>query len=121
MSDIEDAMRQELGAHLVQAYGDLATVALNLPIPVALPSGIVSNVEAVPAVRRLLEITRDQPMPEEPQATLFAACAFWLGAEELFRLLCAEFIEARAHACAANLITADGALEDLANFLHGLK
>ncbi|MFE5771429.1 hypothetical protein ACFQ7O_24050 [Streptomyces sp. NPDC056485] len=122
MSDIADEMRNQLGAHLTRAYGALVTVSLNLPVPVTLPDGVVTNMEAVPAVRRLLEIVEDQPMPEEAQANLFAACAFWLGAEDLFRLLCTEeFNGARAHSCAANLIMTEETLEDVTNFLLGLE
>lgn len=120
MSDTADEMRNQLAAHLARAYAALATICLNLPIPVTLPGGIVTVQDAVPAVRRLLEITEDQPMPEEAQANLFAACAFWLGAEDIFRLLVVdEFNGARAHSCAANLIMCEETMHDVTVFLLG--
>lgn len=120
MSDNADEMRGQLAAHLAKTYAALATICLNLPIPVTLPGGVVAVQEAVPAVRRLLEITEDQPMPEEAQANLFAACAFWLGGEDLFRLLVIEeFNGARAHSCAANLIMCEETMRDVTLFLLG--
>ena len=120
MSDTADEMRGDLAAHLAKTYGALATTCLNLPIPVTLPGGVVEAGDAVAGVRRLMEITEDQPMPEQAQADLFSACAFWLGAEDLFRLLCTEeFNVPRAYSCAANLIMCENSLEDVVNFLLG--
>ncbi|MFD8687834.1 hypothetical protein [Streptomyces sp. NPDC059651] len=118
MSDFEDGAMGKMAAHLSTSYTVLATVCLNLPIPVTLPTGAVSNVEVVPAVRRLMDITEDQPMPEIQQATLFAVCAFWLGGMDIYSLLVREeFNLARAHSVAANLLMAEDHLMDLTVWL----
>ncbi|TXL91598.1 hypothetical protein [Streptomyces sp. IB2014 016-6] len=113
MADSEDQAMKTLARHLSQAYTVLATLCLNLPVPVTLPTGAVSNLEVVQAVRRMMEITEDQPMPEEQQASLFAACSFWLGALDLYGVLTREFHTARAHSAAANLIMCDDTMHDL--------
>lgn len=118
MSDFEDETTGKLAAHLSTSYTVLATVCLNLPIPVTLPTGAVSNVEVVPAVRRIMEIVEDQPMPQQQQATLFAVCAFWLGALDIYSLLIRdEFATARANSVAANLLMAEDHMMDLTVWL----
>ncbi|MFD7016104.1 hypothetical protein [Streptomyces sp. NPDC059928] len=119
MSDNQDEVMETLAAHLSRAYSALATICLNLPIPVTLPAtGAVSNLEAVPAVRRVMDIAEDQPMPEQQQATLFAICAFWLAGLDLYGLLAInEFHIARANSAAANLLMADDHMLDLGVWL----
>lgn len=121
MSDFEEFVMTKLAAHLSRTYSGLATLCLNLPVPVSLPTGAISNVEAIPAVRRAMEIAEEQPMPEDNQAELHAACAFWLGAMDLFGLLAGhEFHETRAVSAAACLIQAESILLDLAEWLGSL-
>ncbi|WP_267244367.1 hypothetical protein [Streptomyces sp. PR69] len=118
MSDFEDQAMKRLSAHLSSTYAALAALCLNLPVPITLPTGAVSNIEATPAVRRIMEIVEDQPMPEAQQASLFAACAFWLGALDLYGLLAqGEFSDARAHSAAANLLMASDTMSDVAEWL----
>lgn len=120
MSDTADEMRGDLAATLAKTYKGLATTCLNLPVPVALPSGFVDADDAVAGVRRLMDISEEEPMPEDIRAALFSACAFWLGADDLFRLLhTKEFNTARAYSCAANLIMCENSLEDVVAFLLG--
>ncbi len=119
MSDFEERAMRKIAAHMSVTYSNLVTVCLNLPLPVTLPTGEVSNLETVPAVRRLMTLTLDQPMPEEMKAHLFAVAAFWLGAMDCYGLLFREEVweVSRAHSAAANLLMADGHLEDLAAWL----
>ncbi|MGW7198473.1 hypothetical protein [Streptomyces chryseus] len=108
MSDFEEQAMNKLATDIGQLYSGLVTVCLNLPVMVTLPTGEVSNVDMVPAVRRVMDLIEDQPMPEDQQATLFACCAFWLGALDLFGLLVVEgFDKARAHSAAANVVMAE--------------
>ncbi|MER7807904.1 hypothetical protein [Streptomyces sp900116325] len=118
MSDFEDQAMRKMAAHLSESYSSLATICLNLPVPVTLPTGTVSNLEVVPAIRRVMDIVEDQPMPELQQATLLAICAFWLGAMDIYSLLVREeFHTARAHSAAANILMAEDHLQDLAVWL----
>lgn len=118
MSDFEDLAMRKIAQHLSVTYSGLVTICAALPIPVALPTVAVSNLEAVPAVRRLMDITEDQPLPEQQQATLFAIAAFWLGAMDSYSLLHREeFHSARAHSAAAALLMADDHLMDLTVWL----
>ncbi|MFF1416553.1 hypothetical protein [Streptomyces sp. NPDC058280] len=121
MADFEDHVMQTLANHLSRTYAALATLCLNLPIEITLPTGAVSNIEATPAVRRVMDITEDQPMPEQQMAQLFAVCAFWLGALDLYGLLAHEFHSARAHSAAANLLMAEDHMMDLATWLADQK
>ncbi|WEH40782.1 hypothetical protein [Streptomyces sp. AM 2-1-1] len=118
MSDFEEMAMRKLSAHLSTTYSSIATACAALPIPVIIPTGAVSNLEAVPAMRRVLALAADQPMPELHQAELFGAAAHWLGAMDSYSLLIREeFHEARTYSAAANLIAADGAVMDLAVWL----
>lgn len=118
MSDQEDQALEKISAHLSRTYQALCHLAVNLPVPVTLPTRGVTNIEAVPAVRRLMELAEDQPMPEEQQATLFATCAFWLGALDLYALLVAnEFHTSRAHSAAANLLMVDDHMLSLTEWI----
>ncbi|MER8083830.1 hypothetical protein ABTZ57_01375 [Streptomyces sp. NPDC094048] len=118
MSDFEEQATRKMASHLSRIYSGLATVCLNLPVAVTLPTGAISNVEAVPAVRRVMAIVEDQPMPVQQQATLFAVCAFWLGALDLYGLVIQEgFDVARAHSVAANILMAEDHLHDITVWL----
>ncbi|MFC7869651.1 hypothetical protein ACFUS2_00625 [[Kitasatospora] papulosa] len=118
MSDFEELATRKIAAHLSVTYSGLATLCAALPIPVTLPTGAVSNLEAIPAVRRLMDITEDQPLPEQQQATLFAVGAFWLGAMDSYSLLVREeFHSARAHSAVAALLMADDHMMDLTVWL----
>ncbi|MEV8419968.1 hypothetical protein [Streptomyces niveus] len=50
----------------------------------------------------------------EPQAPLFAACAFWHGAMDFYEVLkIREFHAGRAHSAAADLVVCDNTVHDL--------
>ncbi|MFJ1581573.1 hypothetical protein [Streptomyces sp. NPDC088182] len=122
MSDFDDQAMGRLSTHVSLAYAALAAACAALPVPITLPIGKVSNVETGPAVARVMDLVRDQPMPEEQQAQLFAVCAFWLAALDLYGLLVKEgFTNARAHSAAANLLMAEDQLGDVLSWLREQK
>ncbi|WP_052744213.1 hypothetical protein [Streptomyces odonnellii] len=117
MSDYEEQVKHTLSAHLSRAYSGLVAICAALPVPIALPTGEVSNLDTTPAVSRVMELAEDQPMPEEQQAHLFASCSFWLGALDLYGLLTLSFSTARGYAVAANILMAESHMEDLGAWL----
>ncbi|MEU6513648.1 hypothetical protein [Streptomyces sp. NPDC046978] len=122
MADSQEYMVEALSSHLSSTYKGLALVCSRLPVPIELPLAGATNLEAVPALRRIMEIVEEVPMPEDHQAELFAACTFWLAAIDLFGLLVAnKFHQARAQSVAACLIEADGILLELAEWLGKQK
>ncbi|NML55354.1 hypothetical protein HHL19_16415 [Streptomyces sp. R302] len=118
MSDQRDEILAHIAHDLSLTYSKLAMACGNLPVPVAIPTGSVSNVEAIPAVRRVAELAEDVTMPVDQQAQLFASCCFWLGAMDIYGLLFASFHDVRAHSALANLIMANESLEDLLAWLR---
>ncbi|MCX5286235.1 hypothetical protein [Streptomyces sp. NBC_00198] len=121
MADSQDEIMERLAAHLSRTYKGLALACLHLPVPITLEVTGATNVTAIPAVRRIMDVTIDQPMPEEHQANLFSVCAYWLGAMDLVGILAtAEFHTARAHSAFACLLMADQVLLDLAGWLGSL-
>lgn len=107
MADSQDMAMGHLAARLGDIYTAIALLCMSLPVEIIIPIGSVSNVEVIPAVRRVAEIIDDQPMPEEVQAELFASCVFWLAAIDLYGLLTQDFHEARVQSALANLIMAE--------------
>ncbi|MEV0090439.1 hypothetical protein [Streptomyces sp. NPDC050738] len=121
MSDFEEQSMRKLSSHLSLTYTALVTVSKFLPIPVSLPTGPISNMEAIPAVRRAMALIEDQPLPEDVQAELNAAYAFWLAAMDVYALLATqEFHPARAMSAAACLVQVESVVLDLAESLQGL-
>ncbi|MFF8412852.1 hypothetical protein [Streptomyces omiyaensis] len=118
MSDKRDEILAHIAHELSVTYSMLAMACSNLPVPVVIPTGEVSNVEAIPAVRRVAELAEDITMPVDQQAQLFASCCFWLAAMDVYGLLIANFHDVRAHSALANLIMATESLEDLLAWLR---
>ncbi|MGW7198474.1 hypothetical protein [Streptomyces chryseus] len=118
MSDSQDETMRYLAQRLTTTYtGLIATCAL-LPVAITLPEGEVTNLEAVPAVRRVMEIADEQPMPEEHQAELFTGATMWLAAMDLYALLVKnEYAEARASGALGILLIANDALQSLGHWL----
>ncbi|CAM5366743.1 hypothetical protein SCALM49S_04558 [Streptomyces californicus] len=82
---------------LTTAYGGLVACCAQLPLPIALPTGAVTNLEMIPAVRRIEQLAEEQPMPEAQQSALYTGAILWLAAADLYRLLVEEgYVEARA-------------------------
>jgi len=107
MADSQDMEMGRLASRIGEIYTALALICMSLPVEIVLPIGSVSNIETIPAVRRVVEIVEDQPMPEEVQAELYASCIFWLAAIDLYGLLTEDYHEARVQSALANLIMAD--------------
>ncbi|MFM9675788.1 hypothetical protein [Streptomyces brasiliscabiei] len=117
MADSQDMTMRHLASRLSDIYTAIALLCMSLPVEIIIPIGSVSNVEAIPAVRRVAEIVEDQPMPEEVQAELFASCVFWLAAIDLYGLLTQDFHEARAQSALANLIMAEDSAKMVAAWI----
>ncbi|MFJ6540529.1 hypothetical protein ACIQMP_07775 [Streptomyces sp. NPDC091385] len=117
MADSEDLTLERIVNTLVRQYIVLVSACAMLPIPITLPkqgNGTFASAETVPAVRRLVEIAGEQPMPEENQADLFTAALFWLTAADMVELLIAiGWNEIRAFQALAALGVSGDALADL--------
>ncbi|MEV7422852.1 hypothetical protein [Streptomyces sp. NPDC091212] len=115
MSDNSDRMIERIGDKIGYTYAALVVVCAALPVPVALPKGIVTSEEIIPAVRRVVEIIDEIPLPEGQQAELFTAAVLWLGAVDLYELLLHTPFEAsRAASAMGILLVAVDTLKDLA-------
>ncbi|MDX3831375.1 hypothetical protein [Streptomyces europaeiscabiei] len=114
MADSQDMAMSYLASRIGDIYTAIALLCMSLPVEIVLPIGSVSNIEVIPAVRRVAEIVEDQPMPEEVQAELFASCVFWLAAIDLYGLLTQDFHEVRVQSALANLIMAEDSAKAVA-------
>ncbi|MFJ2432955.1 hypothetical protein ACIOWM_07055 [Streptomyces anulatus] len=118
MSDHEDEMMATAVHRLTTTYGGLVACCAQLPLPIALPTGVVTNLEMIPAVRRIEQLAEEQPMPEDQQSALYTAAVLWLAAADLYRLLVEEgYIEARAAGLLGVLMIARDAIHDLGTWL----
>lgn len=118
MSDHEDEMMATATQRLASSYAGLVACCENLPLPIALPTGLVSNLDMVPAVRRIEQLADEQPMPEDQQAQLYTAAILWLAAADLYMLLTQEgYQEARAAGVLGILMIARDAITDLGTWL----
>ncbi|MEU0084912.1 hypothetical protein [Streptomyces sp. NPDC006274] len=119
MADSQDEMMEHIAFRLSVIYTGLVACCEALPLPISLPTGAVSNLETVPAVRRVSEIAEEVPIPEDHQAQLFTAAILWLAAMDLYGLLVKmEYSEPRAHGALAAMLIAHDAVTDLAEWLH---
>ncbi|MFJ8224944.1 hypothetical protein [Streptomyces griseus] len=118
MSDHEDQMMGAAAHRLSTTYGGLVACCAQLPLPISLPTGLVSNLEMVPAVRRIEQLATEQPMPEDQQSALYTGAVLWLAAVDLYRLLVEEdYVEARAAGLLGVLMIARDAIHDLGTWL----
>ncbi|MFF2522254.1 hypothetical protein [Streptomyces liangshanensis] len=117
MSDLEDDVMERLAARIAYTYARLLTVCAALPIPVALPKGLITHQDTVPAVRRITEVITETLLPDEQRGQLVTAATMWLIAVDLHILLTDEggegFIEPRAIGALGVLILAQGDLDAL--------
>ncbi|MFC8676704.1 hypothetical protein ACFUEN_28965 [Streptomyces griseorubiginosus] len=116
MADSNDLSHEGIATKLATQYAVLVRACEMLPIPIALPepNAFMSNVEMVPAVRRVADIADAQPIPEEIQSHLFTAAIFWLtGMDLLGMLVTNEWNEIRAFQALAALSMSGSALADL--------
>lgn len=107
MADSDDEQMIEIGVDLARLYGAIAEACSALPVPIQLPGGIIEPSECLDSIRRVVDIVKDIPMPEEQQANLFAACLFWLTGMDLFRLQVLDPVPLRIHCLAAQLMSAE--------------
>lgn len=88
MSDNHDRMIQETGEHVGRIYQLIASVCRALPLPISLPDGpVIEGSEAIPAVKRVVEIIDDQPIDDVLKAGIWGGCLHWLAAAHLFTAL----------------------------------
>lgn len=88
MSDNHDRMIHEVGEHIGRIYSLIASVCRALPLPINLPNGpVIEGSEAIPAVKRVVEIIEDQPVDEIIQAGIWGGCLHWLAAAHLYSAL----------------------------------
>lgn len=121
MSDFEDETRSHLSALIAVAYRDLTVICENLPIAITMPPATDKTVvlsDAIPAVRRAMILIEEEPLPESPKDMLVSACAYWLGAVDIFTMLVINgFHTARALSAAAILDDADEHLKAISGWL----
>jgi hypothetical protein len=86
MSDEFDAKIERITERMAVTYAGLMACCERLPLPIKLPTGNIGGEHAIAAVRRVTEIARDQPIPEEQQAYLYGSCIQWLVAIDLLGL-----------------------------------
>lgn len=118
MSDHEDQMMSTAAHRLATTYGGLTACCAQLPLPIALPTGLATNLEMVPAVRRIEQLAEEQPMPELQQSALYTSAVLWLAAADLYRLLVEEdYAEARVAGLLGILMIARDSINDLGSWL----
>ncbi|REE62144.1 hypothetical protein BX257_4757 [Streptomyces sp. 3212.3] len=118
MADREDEIMRALAHSISMVYTILVDVCGALPVRIGLPSDPhIPAAEAVPAIRRVADLAKDQPMGETQEAQLFSGCIHLLAAIDLYRLCAAEYMETRAEGIGANLFYAEQALRNLALWL----
>lgn len=88
MSDRHDRMIQEAGDSIGRIYALIVRICAHLPVPITLPDGpVIEGSEAIPAIKRVVEIIADQPITEEIQVGIWGGCLHWLSAAHLFTAL----------------------------------
>lgn len=121
MSDFEDETRNHLSALIAVAYRDLTVICENLPISITMTAPVDKTVvlsDAIPAVRRVMILIEEQPLPETQKDMIVSACAYWLGAVDIFTMLVVNgFHTARALSAAAVLDDADKHLTAISTWL----
>ncbi|MEU7044950.1 hypothetical protein AB0A77_28380 [Streptomyces varsoviensis] len=117
MSDYDDDRLAALGESLASTYGMLTDVCLELPVPIALPVGVITPSDAVPAVTRAAVIAQEQPLPEEQRINIQIGCTGWLAALELFGAEAQHPRDLRVEGAQMLLIQAREALIQLMDWL----
>ncbi|MEV7871487.1 hypothetical protein AB0P17_36555 [Streptomyces sp. NPDC088124] len=119
MADKADMMMEDAGRQIARVYTGLAKACAVLPLPITLPTGVVASGEIIPAVRRIVQIIGEIPLPDDQRAELFAAAVYWLAAVDLYHLCLHEVEESRAAGVMGVLMMADEAVHGLAEWLLG--
>ncbi|AEW94614.1 MULTISPECIES: hypothetical protein [Streptomycetaceae] len=105
-----------LVAEIANAYVKLVIACRALPIPVELPNGVILASDAEDAVRRLLDIIDDQPIPEAAESSLVLAASFWLAAHDVLHLHMEEPHKGRNLEVLACLIGAERYVNEFAEW-----
>ncbi|MFB6950195.1 hypothetical protein ACFCXP_11245 [Streptomyces niveus] len=118
MSDTPDSMMRGLQSSLAAVYIALVGACEHLPVPITLPTGVVHSSELMDAVRRVSEISEEQPMPEEQQAMLYTGSIMWLAAADLYGMLKhTDYVATRAEGALGILLVAGDSIGDLSTWL----
>lgn len=120
MADSGDLTVEVIARRIAGQYAVLQISCEMLPVPIALPeaAATLSNLDTVPAVRRVVDLAEEQPMPEEIQAHLFTAAIFWLTAMDLLGIILAnEWSDSRGYQALGALSISGDALKDLGSWL----
>lgn len=118
MADHDDETMAIIAFTISRVYTILVDVCRFLPVPIGLPTNPRIPVSgAAPAIRRVAELAKDQPMEELQRAQLFTGTIHLLAAIDLWRLCSHEFDNHRAEGIAANLVYSEEALINLAEWL----
>lgn len=83
MSDEHDEGFHAVLIQLIASYAMFGRIFHELPVPVALPHGIVAGSIMREAIVRTAELAEDQPMPVEQQMQLERACLLWIAADHM--------------------------------------
>ena len=83
MSDEHDGTFHALLIQLIGSYAMFGRIFHELPVPVALPHGLIAGPMMREAIIRTAELAEDQPMPEEQQTLLERACLMWIAADHM--------------------------------------
>ncbi|MFF2522253.1 hypothetical protein [Streptomyces liangshanensis] len=116
MSDHEEDARRTVIVHLHHTYLHLVTACAALPVPISLTEHFEPE-EVVEAVKRVVDLSDEQPMPEDQQVDLFTGAIMILAATDLLAALNAEFAEWRAMAAMASLAVGMDSLHELMEWL----
>jgi hypothetical protein len=124
MSDEFEVKITYFAKAVADLYGRLVIACATLPVtPIELPTGDdghpvnLGGREVTDAVRRVMEIGEEMPLPEQHWAELFAACAYWCGAVDLLSLQIAQPEVDRGPSVTGNLTACESSLADLMDWL----
>lgn len=114
MADHRDEIMESLAHQISLVYTMLVDVCRMLPVPIELPADKhTPGRQAVPAIQRVVELGRDQPMGDLQEGQLYSGCIHLLAAIDLYALCSMRYHETRAEACGANLLCAEDPLKTL--------
>ncbi|MBQ1096315.1 hypothetical protein KBY55_09485 [Streptomyces sp. b94] len=118
MADHEDEMMRVLAHTISLVYSILVDVCGMLPVPIGLPADHhVPTTDAAPAIKRVAELAKDQPMGETQEAQLLVGCLHLLAAIDLYALCAVRYEETRADGAGLNLAHAEDSLKRLSTWL----
>ncbi|MFF9270444.1 hypothetical protein [Streptomyces rochei] len=118
MADHEDEVLSALAHSISVIYSILVDVCGALPVPIGLPTDRhIPVTDAVPAIKRVAALAKDQPMGETQELQLYTGCIHLLASIDLYALCATRYDDTRAEGVGANLLLAEDALKNLALWL----